>query len=115
MKTFVRVEDGEVAEIFKADKLPEFHPDLDWRDATAISGISEGWIVTGNSSFAPAAPPSATQVKASTNADIQAQIDALEKGQHRAIREATIGTLGAIDRLKALDAKIAALRAQFVK
>jgi hypothetical protein len=53
--------------------------------------------------------------RASANAEIQQQIDALERGQARAVREATLGMDGAIDRLKTLDAKIATLRAQFIK
>ncbi|PUA19569.1 hypothetical protein [Glaciimonas sp. PCH181] len=57
----------------------------------------------------------ADQIKATTNAAIQVQINELESGQNRAVREATIGAAGAVDRLKALDAKIAVLRSQFIQ
>lgn len=42
------------------------------------------------------------------------QILALEAGQARAVREAALGLAGAQDRLIALDAQIAAIRAQMM-
>lgn len=59
---------------------------------------------------APSKADTAAAAKATANAAIQAQIVALESTQGRAIREAAIGMAGAVDRLKALDASIAALR-----
>lgn len=47
-----------------------------------------------------------------TNMIIKAQIISLEETQHRAIREAAMGMPGAVTRLKAIDDKIVALRAQ---
>lgn len=52
--------------------------------------------------------------KARLNAAMHDQIAVVEKSQGRALREAAIGTAGAVDRLKAIDAQIAALRAQLV-
>lgn len=90
--------------------------DAQWQ--SALDGQSQGKVIQADADGLPVAvtvAPTADQIKVTTNAAIQAQIDALEKGQNRAVREATIGMLGAVDRLKALDAKIATLRAQFVK
>ncbi|WP_295755986.1 hypothetical protein [Undibacterium sp.] len=55
------------------------------------------------------------EIKIQENAAIQAQIDVLEKGQARAVREAALGIDGAVDRLKALDLKIRAMAGGFVK
>ena len=53
MKTFARLENDVVREILAAEKLPEFHPDLDWRDVTEVLGITEGWLVTESGFEAP--------------------------------------------------------------
>jgi hypothetical protein len=58
---------------------------------------------------------SASELNARNNMLIQLQIDVLEKGQARAVREAAIGTEGAIDRLKTLDQKIRLLAGGIVK
>lgn len=63
------------------------------------------WISLGNSPDPVDAP-----TKAQLNAPIFAQIAALESNQARPLREAALGVSGAVDRIKALDYKIAALR-----
>jgi hypothetical protein len=57
----------------------------------------------------------ASELNARNNMLIQSQIDSLEKGQARAVREATLGIDGAMDRLKALNLKIRSLAEGFVK
>lgn len=47
-------------------------------------------------------------------AELRQQIISLESGQARAVREAAIGLAGAQARLVALDAQIAAIRAQMM-
>lgn len=86
--------------------------------AALLAGQSAGKRITdanGRPALSEPPAPTAAELKAKANAAIQAQIDALERGQARAVREATIGAGGAIDRLKSLDSQIAALRAQFIK
>ena len=51
-------------------------------------------------------PPTAADRKA----EVLAQISMIEAGQQRAVREAILDMPGAADRLKAIDAKISALR-----
>ena len=51
---------------------------------------------------------------AQLNAQIKAQIAELERGQGRAMREATLGLPGAADRLTALNNDVAALRTKLV-
>ena len=56
-------------------------------------------------------PPTAADRKA----EVLGQIAMIEAGQQRAVREAIIGLPGAADRLKAIDAKISALRDSLLK
>lgn len=51
---------------------------------------------------------------AELNAPILAEIAAVESKQNRVVREALLNQAGAADRLTAIDAQIAALRAQLV-
>lgn len=76
--------------------------------------VQEGWVLRDGQLAAPAPEPAADP-----NAAIDAQIVALEAGQHRATRELLLGAdtdaLGeAKERLAVTDALIAALRARRV-
>jgi len=61
----------------------------------------------------PVIPPQPEQTKDAAIAAIKGRINALEQSQSRAVREALLG--GPTDRLAALDARIAALRAEMAK
>lgn len=83
--------------------------DTQWDSRLSTPYVSAGALV------AAPAPTAAQQIEAdktSSNTAIQAQIIALESTQGRAVREAAIGMAGAVDRLNALDASIASLRAK---
>lgn len=64
----------------------------------------------------PPAPhvKTAEEIKAEKNAKVQADIYAIEAGQNSAVREALLNMPGAVGKLAAIDAQIAALRAQLV-
>jgi len=75
-KTFARIQDGAVAELFAtdADISSLFAPALVWVDVTGISGVAQGCLYDGSAFTAPppvAAPP------APSLADLQAQLQAL--------------------------------------
>lgn len=76
MKTFARIQDGVVAELFAtdADISQLFAPALVWVDLTGISGVVQGWLYDG-STFA--APPPVPAPPAPSLADLQAQLQAL--------------------------------------
>lgn len=87
--------------------------------AALLTGQSAGQRITTDANGRPELTdppvPTADELKVQANATIQAQIDVLEKGQARAVREAALNIDGAVDRLKALDLKIRALAGGFVK
>lgn len=60
MKTYARIENDTVVELFKTDGniVEMFHPDMVWVDVSSVVGISEGWRKVG-SDFAP--PPATPQ------------------------------------------------------
>jgi hypothetical protein len=75
-KTFARIQDGAVAELFAtdADISQLFAPALVWVDVTEIPGVVQGWLYDGSAFTAPppvAAPP------APSLADLEAQLQAL--------------------------------------
>jgi hypothetical protein len=87
--------------------------------AALLAGQSSGKRITADVNGRPELidppAPTADEIKAQNNAAIQLQINNLEKGQARAVREAALNIEGAVDRLKALDQKIRALAGGFVK
>lgn len=76
MKTYARIQDGAVAELFAtdADIALLFNPALVWQDVTGIPGVAEGWLHDG-SAFAPPKPVAAPP--APSLAELQAQLQAL--------------------------------------
>lgn len=84
-KTYARIQDGAVAELFAtdADITDLFNPALVWKDVTVIAGVREGWLYDG-AHFSPPAPlarpsaPSLAQLQAQLQA-LAAQIAALSK------------------------------------
>lgn len=72
MKTYARIQNGKVVEILNALSLPPFHPDLDWRDATSVAGVSEGWAVTAAGVFSQPASPTLAQLAEAKNTEINA-------------------------------------------
>ncbi len=61
---------------------------------------------------APIVEQSKDDIEAQRKVDILTQISVIEAKQPRALREVALGMDGAIDRLKAIDDEISALRAQ---
>ncbi len=76
MKTYARIQDHAVAELFTTDgDMSElFSPALVWVDVTGIQGVSEGCLYDG-STFAPPKPVAAPA--APSLAELQAQLQAL--------------------------------------
>jgi hypothetical protein len=75
-KTFARIQDGAVAELFAtdADISLLFAPALVWVDVTDIKGVTQGWRYDGSVFTAP--PPVSAQ-PAPSLAELQAQLQAL--------------------------------------
>lgn len=80
--------------------------------ATRPVGSPSNWLVdlVAKTLVLSPALPSPADVRSAA----LAQIATIESKQGRALREASIGTVGAVDRLKVLDAQIVALRAKLV-
>jgi hypothetical protein len=76
MKTFARIQNGAVAELFAtdADIGQLFAPALLWVDVTDLPGVVQGWLYDG-SVFT--APPPVSAPPAPSLADLQAQLQAL--------------------------------------
>lgn len=77
MKTYARIENGVVVELFTTDgNMAEmFHPDLIWEDVTNAAGVKEGWKKSGpnaDGSVVFIAPPGLAleDLKAAKNAEI---------------------------------------------
>jgi hypothetical protein len=85
MKTYARIQDGRVAELFAtdADMRQLFHASLMWVDVTAQDAVDIGWTFDGANFAAPAeiSRPTAAGV---TIADLQRQL-ALLNGQLAAL------------------------------
>ena len=62
MKKFGRFENNKVVEVLEAEKLPEFHPSLNWREIPDIAG--EGWIERDNEIISPEDAKSLEEIKA---------------------------------------------------
>ena len=77
MKTFARIQGGIVAELLVTERNVStmFHPSLVWIDASATSGVAEGWRFDGTEFTAPPAPPPVASMP--TIPELQAQITAL--------------------------------------
>jgi hypothetical protein len=76
-KSFARIEDGVVAEIFAtdADIRNLFHPALIWVDVSDLPKVGPGWTFDGNHFASPAAvlaPP------APSIADLQYQLQRIQ-------------------------------------
>lgn len=58
MRTYARIDNGIVAELFQTPGsiTGMFHPSLIWVDVTATGGVTVGWTYDGSSFAAPAAP-----------------------------------------------------------
>jgi len=76
MKTFARIQDGLVAELFAtdADITELFVPALVWVDVTEVPGVVQGWLYDGS---AFTAPPPVPAPPPPSLADLQAQLQAL--------------------------------------
>jgi hypothetical protein len=77
MKTYARIDNGIVAELFETDgDITEmFHPDLQWIDITAMSPAPQpGWTYSG-SAFAEPAGPSAAELWAVYQSRAQALLN----------------------------------------
>ena len=77
MRTYVRIQDGVVAEILETDLdiTQLFVPTLVWVDISSQPGISDGWRYDGKGFIPPCNPPLAPQVP--TVLELQAQLAAL--------------------------------------
>ncbi len=69
MKTFARIEGGKVREILVASQLPQFHPSLEWHDASNVADVAEGWTFA-NGIFSAPPSPSLESLKAGKNDEI---------------------------------------------
>lgn len=58
MKTYARIQDGVVAELFETDQdITElFHSDLIWVECTSVDGIAQRWTYDGTVFAAPVVP-----------------------------------------------------------
>lgn len=92
-------------EIMAIDKGQEFLVQDDWVE---ISDEEVGFI---NGEYI-SLPKTHEQIEAQRKSAILAQIAAIETKQPRALREVALGIDGAVDRLRAIDDEISALRAQ---
>jgi hypothetical protein len=77
-KTFARIQDGVVAELFAtdADITQLFAPALVWVDVTGAPSVLQGWRYDG-SDFTPPPPVVVVAPPAPSLADLQAQLQAL--------------------------------------
>ena len=77
MKTFARVQNDLVAELFRTtgDLTGMFHPSLSWIDISERPEITEGWRFDGQSFAPPLIAPS--QELQPTIGELQAQIAAI--------------------------------------
>ncbi len=77
MKTYARIEDGLVSELFKTDRdvTSMFNPSLVWVDASSHPDIAEGWHYDGTKFTPPPPPPPSTPLP--TMAQLQAQLAAI--------------------------------------
>ncbi len=77
LKTFARLEDGTVAEIFRTavDVSELFHPAVAWRNITEHPEVKIGWTHDG-ASFSP--PSDVTAPTPPSLAELQAQLNAIE-------------------------------------
>ena len=77
MRTYVRIQDGLVAEILETDLdiTQLFVPTLVWVDISSQPGIRDGWRYDGKGFVPPCNPPSAPQVP--TVLELQAQLATL--------------------------------------
>ena len=82
-------------------------------DGSQDAYIKAGLVPISDAELAILRAPTAKQVKEAAIATIKGRIATLEQSQARAVREVVLG--GSTDRLAALDAKIAAERAELVK
>jgi hypothetical protein len=77
MKTYARIQDARVAELFATDGdiTSMFNPALVWVDISSRPDIVEGWTYDGAAFAPPPAPP--PTASGPTIAQLQAQIAAL--------------------------------------
>ena len=83
MKTFARIEQGAVAELFATDHdvASLFHPSLKWVDVTGNAAAQIGWVMLPSGELAaPAASavPQGAAIESATVESIQAQLTALQ-------------------------------------
>jgi hypothetical protein len=84
----------------------------DHRDAVGwVAGVETTIAALGPLPAGWSANAPAEVLEQAANRETLVKIATLEAGQHRTIREATLGVAGGMDRLKVIDAKIATLRA----
>lgn len=57
MRTYARIQDGQVVELLSTDKdiTTLFHPSLRWIDVTEQPGVAVGWFHDGRTAAAPVA------------------------------------------------------------
>lgn len=72
MPTKVRIENGSVVELLTADPFPDFHPSLEWVEATPEVGV--GWTYDGKS-FVPPAPLPDDEILAAYTQVLQQAMD----------------------------------------
>ena len=80
---------------------------LTWRIdfKAAATAAQRAAAAAAMAAFDPATDPTAERAR------IDREIEAIERRQHRAVREHAIGDAAALDRLRAIEDQIAALRA----
>lgn len=77
MKTYARIQDGQVAELLRTDGdiANMFNPALVWSDVSSHPEVTEGWHFDGTNFTPPSAPPTTAPVP--TLAELQEQLAAI--------------------------------------